>query len=176
MLELVIVGLQLIVGNAPVLAGAVVGKLLLSIAFLSAAAGLEVPGQETPPSGHPMYARPTHAFAGLEGAHFAHRKRGLGHGIAESNGLSRQVLQNIAAVRIVFQFVMRIGHGEVLLRIHHPATLQPDYAQACHGQFLAEDRAGHAHANHYHINRLEFDDTHSSFSQGSAWPSEMCWA
>src|SRR5207247_2377560 len=76
-LEAVEMGLELVVGHAPVLAGTVLGQLLLAVAGERAAARLEVPGQEAPGDAVPVHRCAADAFAREERPHLVHRPRRL---------------------------------------------------------------------------------------------------
>src|SRR3990170_5427352 len=114
MLELIVIRLQLVVSDAPVLAGAVLRDLLLAIALYRSAAGLKVPWQKTMGYAAPVHARAAHAFAGLERADLAHRQRGLVHRVAECERLARQVLDQIAMTPEL-EFVVRIRHRKIVI-------------------------------------------------------------
>src|SRR5207302_5372010 len=96
-LEAVVVALELVVGDAPVLAGAVFRKLALAVARERAAARLEVPGQEAPGEPAPVHRGAAHALAGAERAELAHRQRGLGGVVPERDGLAREALHQLVA-------------------------------------------------------------------------------
>src|SRR5207248_8518114 len=74
--EAVEVRLELVVGHPPVLARALRGPVIASVAGERAAARLEVPGQEAPREPAPMHGRAADAFAGTERAEASHRQCG----------------------------------------------------------------------------------------------------
>src|SRR5207247_5368398 len=99
-LEAVEMGLELVVGHAPVLAGAVLGELARAVARERAAPRFKVPGQEAPGDAVPVHRRAADTFAREEGSHLAHGQRRIANRVAESERLARQVLHQLVSSSI----------------------------------------------------------------------------
>ena len=76
LVELIVEGLELVVGDAPVLhRQLVVGDRLLPVALLVVAPGQEIRGQEPPDLAVPVHSAAAHPGAEQEGTQVPHRQR-----------------------------------------------------------------------------------------------------
>src|SRR5258708_2326014 len=80
--ELVVIRLELVVGDAPVLDGHILGDVLLAVAFLVEAAHLELHVGPAPGVAAPVHARAADDVPGQERPEPAHRQRFLRHVVA----------------------------------------------------------------------------------------------
>src|SRR5215207_5247427 len=127
LLVLIVVRLQLVVGDAPVLDGGVLGKEVRAVALFEVRAILEKVGQEAPGDSVPVDHRASDTIAGQERAVLSHRQRRLVVTVAKGNRVTREVLEQFALdgvpplIKVILQ--------EVRIGITERATLQCDHLQ-----------------------------------------------
>jgi hypothetical protein len=160
LLKLVIAGLDVVPGDAPVLQIAVLGNERCAIALLDARVHLEIMRQKAARIAAPMRRRPADHLARLECTHLAHRQCRLRVVVAKRKGVARQVLD--VALAIELQLVVHAGALKVGVDIELPAALQAHDAQPGAGQFHGHDRADHATADDDDIDGFQFRSRHLS--------------
>ena len=160
-LELVVVGLDIVPGDAPVLQIAVLRNERGAIALLDARAHLEIMRQKAARVAAPVRRRAADHLARLERAHLAHRQRRLRVVVAKRKGVARQVLEDVA-MTIELQFVVHVGFLKIGVDIELLAALQAHDAQPGAGQFHGHDRAHDATAHDDDIDGFQFRGRHLS--------------
>ena len=175
-LELVVVGLELLVGDAPVLDRHVGRDEALAVALRVVAADHEVAGQEAPVLAVPVHARAAHARRRPERAELAHRKRGLRAIVAEGERLAVRLLEE-AVAHGVAQLVLDRGGREVGNGVAEAAALDREDLQPRVGELLREDARGPAEAHQHDVDgRKALRHGHASFPGDSrpASPTHGC--
>ena len=152
--EAIEVRLELVIGDAPVLTGAVLGELARPVAREGAAPRLEIPRQEAPGDAVPVNRRAADAFAREEGPHLAHRQRRIANRVAEGERLARQVLHQLVAAGVT-ELVVRVRHVEVGVGVAPAAALQAHDLEACVGELFREDGAGEADTHGDDVDRFQ---------------------
>jgi hypothetical protein len=153
--ELVVIGLELGVADAPVLDRHVVGDELLAIAVLIIGADLEFHVGPAPGVAAPVHAGTADDFTGQERPEPAHRQRLLLRIVAHGDGVARGVLHQIVSHDIT-QLVADIGQRIVALARTRRAALKGYDFQAGFSEFLGKNPAGPAEPNNDDIDLSEF--------------------
>ena len=148
--EAVVVRLQFVVCNAPVLQVHGFGDELPAVALLGMRADLEVLRQEAPALTVPVHARATDAGGGEERAQVAHRQRGLVGAVAEGERLALGRFENLLAHGVA-QFILDGVGGEVRHGVAKFPAFQCQHLHAGIGQFLRDDRGGPAETHQHHV-------------------------
>src|SRR6185295_284201 len=124
--EPVVIGLELVVGDAPILDRHVVGKEFLAVTLLVHGADLELHVGPAPGVAAPVVARAADAFARQERPEPAHRQRLLRDAVADGERVARRVLHQLVADHVA-QLVADIGYRVVLFGRLHAAALERDH-------------------------------------------------
>ena len=153
--ELVVIRLELGVGDAPILDGHVGRDEALAVALLVEAADLELHVGPTPGVAAPVHGRAADDLAGQERAEPPHRQRFLRGIVAHRERVARGVLHEVVTHHVA-QLVADIGHRIVLVGAAHRAALERDHLQPGLGQFLREDAAGPAQPDDDGVDFFQF--------------------
>ncbi len=152
--EPVVIGLELVVGDAPVLDRHVVGDEFLAVALLVHGADLELHVGPAPGVAAPVRARAAHALARQERPQPPHRQRFLRDVVADRQRVARGVLHQ-PVTHHVAQLVADVGHREILVGGIQAAAFECDHLHPGFGQFLRQDTAGPAEPDDDDIDFLE---------------------
>src|SRR5262245_35501738 len=154
MLELVVVGLELVVGDAPVLDRHVRGDEILAVALLVHGADFELHVGPAPGVAAPMHARAADHLARQERPEAAHRQRLLRRVVADRQRVARRVLHQVVA-NDVTQLVANAGDGVILLGCAHIAALERDDLEPGFSELLGQNAAGPAETDDHDIDVVE---------------------
>src|SRR4029077_19575107 len=154
-LELVVVGLELSVSDAPILDGHVLWDKALAVARLVIGADFEFHIGPAPGMTTPMDAGAADHLAGQERAEPTHRECFLGRTVAHRDGVARGVLHQVVAYDIA-QLVADVGQRIIVLARARCATLERDHLQTEFRQFLGENAASPAQPDDDNIDFFEF--------------------
>ena len=155
--EPVVIRLQLVVGDAPVLDRHIGGNEILAVALLVHGAHLELHVGPPPGVAAPMHARSADHLAGQERAEAAHRQRFLGWIIADRQRVPRSVHHEVVPHHVA-QLVADVRNRIVLVGRANLAALDRDDLHPGFRQFLRQDTARPAQADDDDIHFLEFRD------------------
>ena len=154
-LELLVIRLELGIGDAPILNRHVVGNEFFAVALFVSRANLEFHVGPAPGVAAPVHAGSAHHFAGQERAEPAHRQRVLLRIVAHGNGVARGVLHQVVAHDIA-QLVADVGQRIVILAGPQASALERDHLQAGFGQLLGQNAAGPAQPDDDDVDFGEF--------------------
>ena len=143
-------GLKLLIGDAPILNGAVLWDELLAIALSEMGLQHEVAGEEAPRLRVPVHAAAANAIRRHEGAPAADRKRGLIHFVAEAEGQLRRAQEQLVPDAIA-QLILVVGRREIGRRVAPGSALDGNDIEAGIGQFVSQDRSGPAKADDHNV-------------------------
>ena len=153
--ELIIVGLELVISDAPILHGEiVVGDRLLAVALLVVALGEKVGGQEAPNLTVPVHAAAADAGAEQEGTQMAHRQRVLIDVIADGQRVIRDILKQMMTPHIA-QLVLGKSRGEIRGGVAPWPAFQRHDIQAGVAELLAHDGARPTESHQHGIDRFQ---------------------
>ncbi len=152
--EPVVMRLDVLPGDAPVLDGHVVGQEFLAVALGEMRAQDEIGRQEAPGLGVPVDAGAADAVAEHKGAPVAHRQRGLARLVAERHRDLRRPQEQLV-LDAVAQLVLRVGDRKRRRRVAPRAALERDDVKARLGKLVGEDRAGPSQADDHGISVRE---------------------
>jgi MFS family permease len=153
-LELVVVRLEIVVRDAPVLDRHVDRDEPRAVAVGRVLADDEVGGQEAPRLPVPVDAGAARAGAGTERAEMTHRQRDLVHAVAERERLAHRLLEDAVAHRVA-QLVLDVVDAEIGDGVAKRAALDRDDLQAVVGQLLRENASGPAEADDDDVDRRQ---------------------
>jgi len=134
-LKLVVMGLELVIGDAPVLDRHVRGQEFFAIALGQVCFQLEVAGQKAPSLRVPMHASAANPIRRHEGPPAADWQRRLPDVMAESHRDLRWSKEQVVA-DVVAQLVLRIGGWEIGRSVAPGAALDGYDVQPGRGQFV----------------------------------------
>ena len=155
MLELVVIGFELGVGDAPVRNGHVGGNEALAVALLVTRAHLEFHVGPAPSVPAPMHARATHDLPRQERAQPPHGQRFLRWIVPDGERIACGVLHEIVADHVA-QLVSDVRDGVVFLACAHGAALECDHLEPGLRKLLPQNAAGPAEADHDRVDFLQF--------------------
>ena len=148
--EPVVMRLQVVIGDAPVLDRHVVRNGVAAVPRRQMRTQHELARQEAPGDAVPVGTGAAEAVADRGDIPLAHRQRHLVRGVAQRVGLHSGVLHQLLA-HPVFQLVTDARQREILRRHFWRAALQADDGKARLGEFARHDAAGPSHADHHGI-------------------------
>ena len=136
--ELIVMRLEVVVGDAPILDGHVLRQELFAITLGQMRAQHEVARQKAERLGVPVQATAADAVAEHERAPVAHRQRRLAGIVAKGHrGLRRP--QEKFMLETVAPFVLSVGNGEIGRRVAPRTALDGDNVESGVGQFVCEN-------------------------------------
>ena len=141
--ELVVMRLEIVVGDAPILDGHVLRQEIGAVALRQVTAQHEIGRQKAPSLGVPMHAGAADAVAEHERAPVAHRQRRLVGVVAERHRHLRRPQKQLVLEPIA-QLVLRVGDRKIGRGVAPRAALDRDDVEARVGQFVGENGAGPA--------------------------------
>src|SRR4029450_7512338 len=153
-LEAVIVRLELVVGDAPVLDRPLRIDEALAVALLEMRAIDEVGRLEAPGRAVPVRRRAAQARARHKTLPAPHRQRRLPRCVAKGHCLLDVVLGQRLAYSVA-QLVVDRGRLEAGHRVAHRPAFEADDLESARRELLAEDGSGQADADRYHVDRLQ---------------------
>ncbi len=168
-LELVVIGLELVIGDAPVLDRHVLGNEALAVALLVERAHLELHVGPPPGVAAPVHAGAADALARQERAEPAHRQRFLRGIVANRQrvalGVHHQFLPHHVA-----QLVTDVGQRVVGTTGAHLAALERDDLEARVGELLRQNAAGPAEPDDGDVDFFQFCGHVRPLSSGPQCP------
>ena len=167
--ELVVIGLELVIGDAPVLDRHVLGNEALAVALLVERAHLELHVGPAPGVAAPVHARAADALARQERAEAAHRQRLLRGIVADGQrvalGIHHQFLTHHVA-----QLVTDVGQRVVGAAGAHLAALERDDLEAGVRELLRQNAAGPAEPDDGDVDFFQFRGHVRPLSSGPRCP------
>ena len=171
-LESVVIGLEIVVGDAPVLDRHVLRNEVRSVALDGMAPHLEIGRQEAPRLSVPVHARAAGAGRRPERAQLAHRQRRLLLRVAERQRLAFGLLEQPVADGVA-QLVLDMIGREVGNRVPESAALEREDVQAFVGQLLAENARRPAEADEHDVDGGQFGRHRHPSCTPLSWPSML---